>query len=147
MPSCFSRFGAPGASRFRGSSRFGGRSSAGYVVLWLACVPWAHGAVAGQADVIDARGTRSADGTWTISATVRHADEGWDHYADRWDVVGADGQVLASRKLLHPHEAEQPFTRSLSGVRIPSGLTAVTIRAHDSLHGLGGREFELALPR
>lgn len=102
---------------------------------------------AGEADVIDATARRAANGTWTISATLRHDDEGWDHYADRWDVLTPDGRVVATRKLLHPHENEQPFTRSLSDVEIPESLKAVRIRAHDSVHGHGGLEFELTLPR
>jgi hypothetical protein len=48
---------------------------------------------------------------------------------------------------LHPHENEQPFTRSLTGVAIPDGVTEVTIRAHDSVDGYGGKEFTVALPR
>ena len=34
-------------------------------------------------------------------------------------VCTPDGKVLGYRKLHHPHENEQPFTRSLSGVEIP----------------------------
>ena len=30
--------------------------------------------------------------------TVRHADTGWDHYADKWDVVAPDGAVLAETR-------------------------------------------------
>lgn len=98
-------------------------------------------ASAGEADVEAVKATRAADGTWRFDVTVRHADTGWDHYANRWDVLAPDGTVLGTRTLLHPHENEQPFTRSLSGVSIPEGMRSVTIRAHDSLHGEGGREF------
>ena len=35
-------------------------------------------------------------GRWRFDVTVRHADEGWDHYADKWDVVAPDGTVLAT---------------------------------------------------
>lgn len=103
-------------------------------------------AFAGEADVVAATATPDGKGRWTISATVRHADAGWSHYADRWDVVAPGGAVLASRKLLHPHEHEQPFTRSLSAVAIPAGIGSVTVRAHDSVHGYGGAEYELQLP-
>ena len=72
-------------------------------------------------------------------------DAGWEHYADRWDVVSPDGEVLASRVLLHPHENEQPFTRSLGGVAVPEGVTRVIIRAHDNVHGLGGQTVEVLL--
>lgn len=45
-----------------------------------------------------------------------------------------------SRLLLHPHENEQPFTRSQSGIVIPAGVTQVRVRAHDLVDGFGGRE-------
>ena len=102
-------------------------------LCWLA--PLA--AAAGEAQVVDATLTPSRDGTWRIDVTVEHADEGWDHYADAWDVMAPDGTVLATRALLHPHESEQPFTRSLSGLVIPDDVAAVTVRAHDSVHGHG----------
>jgi len=47
---------------------------------------------------------------------------------------------------LHPHENEQPFTRSLSGVVIPEGITEVTLRAKDSVHEYGGLEMQAILP-
>jgi len=103
-------------------------------------------AFAGEADVIDAKISKSGAGTYTISATLKHGDTGWDHYADGWDVLAPDGTVLGTRKLLHPHVEEQPFTRSLSGVTIPDGTEFVTIRARDSVHGTGGAEFRLAMP-
>ena len=77
---------------------------------------------------------------YRFDVTVRHEDSGWEHYADRWEVLDSDGRVLATRKLLHPHEIEQPFTRSLSGVRISSDIVGVTVRAHDNVHGYGGAE-------
>lgn len=112
--------------------------------LALAAVPGP--AWAGEADVVDARATRE-NGTWRFDVTVRHDDEGWDHYADRWDVVAPDGAILASRVLHHPHVDEQPFLRSLSGVSIPDEVGEVTIRAHDSVHGLGGLEATVELDR
>jgi hypothetical protein len=117
------------------------------VVLTAAIVALsAHSLWAGEADVVDVRATKSATKTYTFHVTVQHADSGWDHYADRWDVVGPDGVVLATRVLLHPHVGEQPFTRSLSGVRIPPGTKTVTVRAHDKVHGWGGRIMTVELP-
>ena len=76
---------------------------------------------------------------------MRHDDSGWEHYADRWEVLKPDGEVLATRVLAHPHETEQPFTRSLSRVRIPASVTEVVVRAHDSVHGFGGAELRVPL--
>lgn len=115
------------------------------LVLACASVALAGAAWAGEADVVDVRTEQSADGSWRFDVTVAHADEGWDHYADRWDVVAPDGTVLGSRTLHHPHVDEQPFTRSLSGVVIAPSIQSVTIRAHDNVHGLGGAEMNVDL--
>jgi len=94
---------------------------------------------AGLADVTAASAS-CADRVCTFVVTVRHADEGWNHYANAWEVVAPDGTVLATRVLEHPHVDEQPFTRELRGVVIPAGVVSVRIRARDSVHGYGGRE-------
>lgn len=110
--------------------------------LLLLSVP----AFAGEADVVDAVVKRQPDGRYRFDVTVRHADEGWDHYADRFEILAPDGTVLGTRVLLHPHVEEQPFTRSLGDVAIPAGVAVVRIRAHDSVHGYGGTEVERELP-
>lgn len=103
-------------------------------------------AAAGEADVVGVVVHREGPGTYAFDVTVRHADTGWDHYADAWEVLLPDGKtVLATRTLLHPHEIEQPFTRSLSGVKIPAGVTEVVVRAHDKVHGYGGAEMRVAV--
>lgn len=102
-------------------------------------------ALAGEADVIAVDAKKSADNSYRFSVTVKHADEGWDHYADKWDVVDPDGNVLGTRILAHPHVNEQPFTRSLSDIKIPNGVRYVIIRAHDSVHQYGGKEFRVDL--
>lgn len=104
------------------------------------------GAKAGQADVLQVEIRPAAVGSFDIDVTLRHADTGWDHYANRWEVIGPDGRVLATRVLYHPHVNEQPFTRSLSDVKIPGEFTWVRVRAHDLVHGFGGREVTLSVP-
>ena len=84
--------------------------------------------------------------TCTFRVTLEHADEGWHHYADRWEVLTLDNQLLKARVLYHPHENEQPFTRSLSGVAVPEGQSRVKIRARDSKHGYSSQEFIVDLP-
>jgi hypothetical protein len=116
------------------------------VAVLLPALVIANAAVGGEADVETAEIAREAGGTYRISATVRHDDTGWDHYADAWEVVAPDGTVIARRELLHPHVEEQPFTRSLGGVEIPAGIDRVRIRARDSVHGLGGAEVVLEVP-
>jgi hypothetical protein len=109
----------------------------------LAPVP----AWSGEADVVDARARATAQGVYSFAVTVLHADTGWGHFADKWEVLAPDGTVLGTRVLQHPHVDEQPFTRSLSGVAVPPGLVQVSIRAHDSVHGWGGKTVTLTLPR
>lgn len=103
----------------------------------LLCACLAGPALAGE-PVILAATARSIGETWNFDVTVQHADEGWQHYADCWRLTGPDGTVFGVRELFHPHVDEQPFTRSLTGVVIPSGVTWVSIEAHDLVHGWGG---------
>lgn len=109
--------------------------------------PAATPALAGAADVIAAEARQGADGRWTVSATIRHGDTGWDHYADAFEVLGPDGTSYGVRTLFHPHVEEQPFTRSLAGVAIPDAVTTIRVRAHDSVHGFGGAEAVIELAR
>ena len=102
---------------------------------------------AGEADVLKVDLKPAGPDTFQFFVTVRHDDKGWDHYANKWDVVAPDGTVLATRTLHHPHENEQPFTRSLGGVMIPAGISTVTIQAHDSVHGYGGKTATIQLNR
>lgn len=95
-------------------------------------------AFAGEADVIAVKVKQLDKESYRFDVTVKHADQGWDHYADRWEVLSPDGTILDTRVLGHPHTNEQPFTRSLSGVVIPGNIQEVTIRAHDSVHAYGG---------
>ena len=102
---------------------------------------------AGEADVVSVAVKALGGNTYRFDVTVRHSDEGWKHYADKWEVLAPDGTVLASRILHHPHVNEQPFTRGLSGVKIPYEIKKVTIQAHDSVHEYGGRIMTVDLPR
>ncbi|MBO6559117.1 MAG: hypothetical protein JJ959_01210 [Nisaea sp.] len=115
-------------------------------ILLLFPVFGADAVRAGEADVENVRVERAPGGTYTFHVTVCHADTGWDHYANAWTVHAPDGTLLGERVLYHPHVDEQPFTRSLSGVSIPAGVTRVIVRARDSQHGKGGRDFEVELP-
>ncbi len=121
-----------------------GRVAAGAVLL--VSVATTTQAPAGDADVLAATIAAAGDSRFRIDATVAHSDTGWDHYADRWDVLTEDGTLLGSRTLHHPHETEQPFTRSLT-IEIPADILRVVIRAGDSVHGdAGGQTVTIVVP-
>lgn len=105
----------------------------------------ATGALGGEVDVTDVKVRKTGGSTYRFDVTLLHADTGWDHYANKWEVVAPDGTVLGTRVLAHPHVDEQPFTRSLGGIKIPEGIKQVTIRGGDSVHDLGGKEMIVTL--
>ena len=116
-------------------------------VVFLFAATFAVPAMAGEADVVKVDVAKEGAGSYRFDVTVRHADAGWKHYANKWEVIGPDGKILGTRVLLHPHESEQPFTRSLSAVKIPAGVDRVILRAYDSVHEAGGAEVEVTLPK
>ena len=109
------------------------------MIAALAAPAWAD-----QVEVRDASAHRVGE-TWTVSATLRHPDTGWDHYANGWEILDAKGNRLGFRELLHPHDTEQPFSRALSGVAIPQGTTEVFIRGYCNKDGPSSQRFPLRL--
>lgn len=90
--------------------------------------------MADEPEVVDVTATQTGD-TWRFDVSILHPDSGWDHYADGWEVIDAEGNQLGLRPLAHPHENEQPFTRSQGGIVIPDGTTEVYIRTRDNVDG------------
>jgi len=64
----------------------------------------------------------------SVHVSLSHPDSAWAHYADGWEVLDAAGNRLGLRVLAHPHEAEQPFTRSLTLDRMPEGPLFIRAR-------------------
>jgi len=102
---------------------------------------------AGEVDVLHAQVQCDAESKCRVVATLRHADVGFGHHADAFEVIGPDEAVLGTRVLRHPHVHEQPFTRALDGISLPPELERVTIRGRDNVHGYGGREFDAKVMR
>ena len=92
---------------------------------------------------VEARQQTSGD--WYFNVTLQHEDTGWEHYADLWIVEDADGKQIAKRVLWHPHVDEQPFTRGLGRVKIPTGTPYVFIKAHDSVDGWSRQKYQVNL--
>ncbi len=99
----------------------------------------------GQVEIVAAEAHPQGGGRYRLDVTLRHADSGWDHYADKWQVLTPDGRILGERVLLHPHVSEQPFTRSLGRVAVPTAIRRLRIRAHDTVHGWARQEYRLEL--
>ncbi len=91
---------------------------------------------ASQADVVSIS-VSGEPGTYNFSVTVSSPDEGCSQYADWWEIVSQDGELIYRRILLHSHVDEQPFTRSGGPVSIEVD-TIVLVRAHMHPGGYGG---------
>lgn len=100
---------------------------------------------ANEVEIVDVKANQSSNKSWNFSVTLKHADEGWDHYANEWQIIAPDNKILGTRTLYHPHVNEQPFTRSLGGVEIPKDVKTVRIIAKDTVHGLSSKAVELEL--
>jgi len=80
-----------------------------------------------------------------FDVTVRHADEGWSHFANGYQIFTPSGELLGHRVLAHPHVNEQPFTRSIRNIKIPVSVDTVELRANDSVHGESKRKYVIKL--
>ena len=76
-------------------------------VLAVVVAAWAGTAAAGKATVVKATASQGAGGVYSFSTTVAHADTGWKHYADKFEVLAPDGAVLGTRILVHPRPRQR----------------------------------------
>lgn len=145
--------GRPAGQRARGQpiARGSRRAVRAVLVAIAACASISFALAAGIAgqrfpDVLSAEVRASADGTYDFDVTVSSPYDTAARYADGFRVTTTAGQVLGERKLWHDHRDEQPFTRDLRSVKIPSEVKIVVIQARDRQHGYGGRSIEIRLP-
>lgn len=94
---------------------------------------------------IEAATAAKAGANWRFDVTLSHPDSGWDHYADGWRILDMQGNELGLRVLAHPHEHEQPFTRSLGNVAVPAGTAQVQIQARCLVDGWARETFVVDL--
>ena len=76
-------------------------------------------------------------GSYGFSVRVRSPDTGCDRYADWWEVLTTEGQLIYRRVLFHSHVGEQPFTRSGGPINAQPDETII-VRAHFNATGYGG---------
>jgi len=100
---------------------------------------------ANEVDIVNVKASQQTDKNWRFDVTLKHDDKGWDHYANEWQILAPDNKILGTRTLYHPHVDEQPFTRSLNGIKIPADVKTVRIIAKDTVHGLSTKVIEINL--
>lgn len=81
-----------------------------------------------------------SDGRYTFRVEISSSDTGCEQYADWWEIVSEDEDLIYRRILLHSHVDEQPFTRG-GGPADISAETKVWVRAHMNNNGYGGQVF------
>jgi len=115
------------------------------LIFCFAANAFSSPAFSDMVEVVDVKVKPQGENQYRFDVSLQHADAGWDHYANRWEILDTEGNILATRTLHHPHVNEQPFTRSLT-TRLPDHIKAVIIRGHDSVHQYEGREMSVSLP-
>ena len=92
-----------------------------------------------QADVIAVTASGNP-GAHRFTVTVESPDTGCDQYADWWEILSEDGDLLHRRTLLHSHVEEQPFTRAGGAMPLEPDVVVI-VRAHMNTTGYGGVAF------
>ena len=111
---------------------------------FLAMIILCQTALANDVEIVNVEFINQGN-TWRVNTTIKHHDTGWEHYADAWRVVSESGEKLGERILFHPHENEQPFTRSLQRLVIPKNMNVIYVEAHDKKHGWSKQRVQVDL--
>ena len=121
------------------------RASLMTVCVALLALVYGGPVVADEVDVVDVGIEALGEERFRVNVALLHADTGWEHYANKWEVLDEAGTLLGTRELLHPHVNEQPFTRSLT-LTIPRTIRVITLKGYDLVHEDGGATMTIDVP-
>lgn len=96
--------------------------------------------VEGGSDRKDDPGWRdliSADDQDRVYTRNRKFPAPYRHFVDWWSVIGPKGEKIHRRDIEYPHPGGWPFKLLERGIKVPTGLTQLTFKAHDPVHGYG----------
>lgn len=97
-------------------------------------------------DVVDVE-VNESENVFRFEVTISSPYDTPERYADAWRIMDEGGTVYGTRELLHDHATEQPFTRTLDDVEIPTDVDVVIVQGRDLDNGWGGTTMEVDLPR
>lgn len=97
-------------------------------------------------DVVNVQITVVSNNRFNFDVTLSSPYDTEQRYADAFRVMNKEGVVYGERKLWHDHADEQPFTRDLYGVSIPSAVKSVVVQGRDQKYGYGGKTINAELP-
>lgn len=92
------------------------------------------------ADVVSVQATEQENGL-RFAVGISSPDTGCDLYANWWEVLSDDGELLYRRILAHSHVDEQPFVRPGGPIAVQPDQV-VWVRAHMHPTGYGGQAFK-----
>jgi len=73
-------------------------------------------------------------GDYTFAVTIESPDTGCEQYANWWEVITPEGDLIYRRILAHSHVDEQPFERSGGPVEVQPDQSVI-VRAHMEPYG------------
>ena len=89
------------------------------------------------------------DKRWTVQVSREDLDRVYTrdrkfnspyrHWVDHWVVLGPKGEKIHRRDIEGPHPGGWPFKLLERGIRVPLGVTKLTFKAHDPIHGYGSK--------
>lgn len=81
------------------------------------------------------------ENSYSFKVGISSPDTGCKQYANWWEVITEDGELIYRRILGHSHVNEQPFVRSGGKVKILKSQIVI-VRVHMNTSGYGTKTFK-----